>query len=537
MLTPLGSPPLFWCFSFFACQPEPELDLGFPRIADQLKDLKLAYDQGSLEQGRAELDERKSIILGEAASPVSPPVPGSPTAPQTDLLPETTEDLTKQAASSSGDNHSGGSNLGTVTVSKRRKGRKKADLESSRAAAIQTKSTTVGTLPDEVHTISRYFETSPRFAAPGTTTKRLQIAHRFEIGDYCILAPETTNLDGCLSPDEIGEIKFDLSGYTDDSIFLQVCGPRGDTWWYAIADIVDGRAAFDNKERERLTAEAAELALLAAAEAEELRVIAEEDAAIEAEKQAAEQEAARIVHEEEQAQVSAHVFADETDEAHDGTESEKGRQRTKTQIAGKATLQGTKLGVKATYHVSKAALKTTKITAEVTYQVATDDRTHQVAKGLARASATTAKYSVKGTTTVVKHATPALYDATKFGTKGAMAATTLATKAVVSSAKTAMIAGTSRHQSSSDDHSEFSESLDLALTELEGIHMQETIQHAVQDELVKLRWLVDEEVITEEEMHRQANAIQVSMRLAIFSIHPDEILGTVVSVNASICLS
>lgn len=503
-------------------QPVEEVDVCFPRVADQLKELKAAYDQGTLlDSGRDELESKKNEILGVAAvhsgseSPDSAEPPSDVDAAENDAAtPDESSPEVETAAPA-----------GPVTITtaspkvkpskKGKKGKNKKGGNKKEDDTAQQDAETSAALLDRpldpmaqaTHTISRYFESSPMFAEFEPQTHKVIISHRFEIGDHCVLSPDG-NRDGCLAGDEIGEIWFDLSGYNDDSLVIQVHGPRGDTWWYSIADLEDGNAVFEQREKDRLAEEAAALAEIAAAEAEVLRAIAEEEAAVEAERIAFEEEEARIAHEEEQAQIAATIFADE-----EGAEEDEGekRPRTKKEIAGKVAWTGTKLGAKATYHVSKAALKTT---AKVSYKVAKDDRTHKGVKGLAKATVTTTKYSAKGTAVALKHATPVLYDATKMGARGAMTATSFATKTVASSAATALVASKASKASKykSSDHSDgFSESLDSALKELEAIQWEEAIQLAIQDEMVKLRWLADEEVITDDELHRQATAIQTAV--------------------------
>eukprot|EP01052_Picozoa_sp_SAG31_P034609 SAG31_NODE_4068_length_3621_cov_1.783078_2_plen_880_part_00 len=462
-------------------QMEHEMDFGFPRVADKLTALKLAYDQGDLENGREELDAKKIEILGDISNAIASPRAGEETNPLS------LDDAATESKSPIASRHP--MELPQATGTKR--GQHKAATTENETVTNKG----AATAAHDEHKISRYFETSSYFAEFETTKLEIKIPHCFQVGDHCMLA-ELGYSDGCLAANELGEIVFDLYGYSDDVLVLQVRGPRGDTWWYSTDDIVDANDLYANQEEQRLAAEAAVLAEIKAAEAEVLRTLQEEEAALEARRLAEEKEQVRIRHEEEQAQIVAEVSDEDVDAAL-GTDER--RSRTKKEIAGKVAWTGTKVGAKVTYKASKLALQTTKISGNVTYKVASDEKTRQVVKGLAKISAKTTLYTAKGTSTAMKHATPLLADVTKQSLKGGLTAAMILARSA---------AAVKKSQLSHDEEGENTESLDEALAELERVRLEEKIQEALQDELVKLRWLVDEEVITAEEMRRQTDVIQ-----------------------------
>jgi hypothetical protein len=520
-------------------------DLGFPQIADHLKELKLLYEAGKLDGGREELDSKKAEILGVS-------LPESPTggdvednggvADAADASmssqsqagagdTETTANVDEHASAANTESAANGQTIqNTIDESKSMKktAKTKRSKSSKKGGGIgndgremsELVTKPVGLHVTETYTISRFFETSPRFAGHLDPHTEVKISHQLEIDDYCILAPNAT-LDGCLATGEIGNIAYHLFGYTEDTLVLQVRGPRGDTWWYTPDELQDGIPLFEEREKARRAAEAEAAAVVAAEEAEALRLIEEEEAEVEAVRAAAAaevaaaeaseaEEAERIAHDAEQALIAASIFEDDDEEV-----EERGP-RTKKKIAGQIAWSGTKLGAKATYKTSKlaskVAVKTTKVAAKTTFMVAKDDNTHRVAKTVTKMSAKATLQTAKGTSSAIKGSAPTLLKgasmATKAaaaGTKGAMAGTMAGTKLAVSRI------GTTRMPSNYVDSSK---SMDDALDDLENIRREEAIQQGIQSEMLKLRWLVDEAIITDEEMHGQMNKIELAVEAA-----------------------
>eukprot|EP01050_Picozoa_sp_SAG11_P009830 SAG11_NODE_953_length_6401_cov_6.463980_3_plen_819_part_00 len=501
----------------------PKVDLGFPQIAELLRTLKDTYDKGDIDLDL--MEERKAELLGEAAKHESPESPRSPTAesaqagslsPEKGSEPpdakddkETVEGFVENGKTNGNADADGKDKKGSKGKGKNgRKGKGKKvktnDFDADAGTGVGAETAIV--LVDEcVHSVSRFFESSPKFAG-WVAAEDFKIPHRFEVGDHCLLnvVQDAATLDGCLAEDEVGEIMFDLFGYTDDTLVLQVLGPRGDTWWYSTSELVDGNAEFERRENERMEAEAAEAARIAAEEAAALQAILDE-----------EEEEARRLHEEEQARIAAEIFAEESEEEEEEEDDaiERGP-RTKKQIAGQVAWAGTKLGAKATYKTSKVAtkvaVKTTKVTAKTTLKVAKDDRSHTVAKGVLTATAVTTKHTVKGSVSILKVATPALINVSTAGTKFALRGTAAAATAAASRATSAMGAMTSSVQASTDGE-EFSQELEDALAELEESRFDEVVQEGIYSEIAQLQWLVDEEMIVDHEMHNQVAIIEAAV--------------------------